>query len=332
MPAIRPHWLQSAALSNGRASNSPTAISLACDSKSRGRPREPVPDYGKAMTFEDCSKLRDEIAARVAAIIKKRQEEWTVDSLAIKELRSYCRKIYPRFAGRYRTVASKVAEMADAAEEGARRRRCLSAHRSCRRDRQRAPAIRERSRVMAWVILPGALPIPSIRVTPRQLLEARLPRGLSRSVQEIVDVRPRRRGPSSGRLNLAEARWRIGRRRAPLAPRSRASCIANRQQKAALRPRRAPLAFRQQEPRDPEPSRFALQSRRSPFARPRENRQSRSLFGSFFWPRAPGLRALSAERFEIRSPHGGAPILVWRPDSLRGRGGRARLSGRALPF
>ena len=81
-----------------------------------GRPREPVPDYGKAMTFEDCSKLRDEIAARVAAIIEKRQEEWTVDSLAIKELRSYCRKIYPRFAGRYRTVASKVAEMADAAK------------------------------------------------------------------------------------------------------------------------------------------------------------------------------------------------------------------------
>jgi hypothetical protein len=67
------------------------------------------------MTFEECSKLRDEIAARVETIVKKRDEEWTVDEPAIRELRRYCRQIYPRFAGRYGNVGSKVAEMAGAA-------------------------------------------------------------------------------------------------------------------------------------------------------------------------------------------------------------------------
>ena len=42
------------------------------------------------MTFDECSKVQDEIAARVAAIQRKWDQERTVDGPAIWELRSYC--------------------------------------------------------------------------------------------------------------------------------------------------------------------------------------------------------------------------------------------------
>ena len=67
------------------------------------------------MTFEECSKFRDEIAARVANIKTKWDQEWTLDSQAIQELRSYCARIRPLFAGRYGNVGGKISQMADAA-------------------------------------------------------------------------------------------------------------------------------------------------------------------------------------------------------------------------
>ena len=68
------------------------------------------------MTFEECSTLRDEIAARVASIEAKWDQERTVDGPAICELRTHCRRIYPRFAGRYGNVGSQIVGMADAAK------------------------------------------------------------------------------------------------------------------------------------------------------------------------------------------------------------------------
>ena len=66
------------------------------------------------MTLEQCSKLRDEIAARVAAIQRKWDQERTVDGPAIRELQSYCKRIRPLFAGRYGNVGGKISQMTEA--------------------------------------------------------------------------------------------------------------------------------------------------------------------------------------------------------------------------
>jgi hypothetical protein len=66
------------------------------------------------MTLEECCKLRDEIAARVAAIKGRWDQERTVDGPAIQELRSYCKRIRPLFAGRYANVGGKISQMFDA--------------------------------------------------------------------------------------------------------------------------------------------------------------------------------------------------------------------------
>jgi hypothetical protein len=67
------------------------------------------------MTLEECSKLRDEIAARVVAIKKRWDQERTVDGPGIQELRSYCKRILPLFAGRHGNVGGKISQMFDAA-------------------------------------------------------------------------------------------------------------------------------------------------------------------------------------------------------------------------
>jgi hypothetical protein len=67
------------------------------------------------MTFDECSKLRDEIAARVAAIKRKWDQERAVEGPAIRELQSYCKRIRPLFAGRYGNVGGKISQMFDAA-------------------------------------------------------------------------------------------------------------------------------------------------------------------------------------------------------------------------
>jgi hypothetical protein len=67
------------------------------------------------MTFEECSKFRDEIAARVQKIKTRWDQEMTLDSPAIRELRSYCARIRPLFAGRYGNVGGKISQMVDAA-------------------------------------------------------------------------------------------------------------------------------------------------------------------------------------------------------------------------
>ena len=67
------------------------------------------------MTFEECSKFRNEIAARVTKIETRWDEETTFDSPAFRELRSYCERIRPLFAGRYGNVGGKTSAMAAAA-------------------------------------------------------------------------------------------------------------------------------------------------------------------------------------------------------------------------
>ena len=67
------------------------------------------------MTFDECSKLRDELAARVAKIKTRWDHEGTLDGPAIRELRSYCKRIRPLFAGRYGNVGGKISQMAEAA-------------------------------------------------------------------------------------------------------------------------------------------------------------------------------------------------------------------------
>jgi hypothetical protein len=67
------------------------------------------------MTFKECSEFRDEIAARVAKIKTRWDQERTLDSPAIRELRSYCARVRPLFAGRYRNVGGKISQMVDTA-------------------------------------------------------------------------------------------------------------------------------------------------------------------------------------------------------------------------
>ena len=57
------------------------------------------------MTFDECSKHRDEIAARVLAIQTKWDQERTLDHPAIQELRSYCKRIAPNLTAMVREVA-----------------------------------------------------------------------------------------------------------------------------------------------------------------------------------------------------------------------------------
>ena len=69
------------------------------------------------MTFDECSKHRDEIAARVLAIQTKWDQERTLDHPAIQELRSYCKRIRPQFDGQYGNVGGKISQMAEAARK-----------------------------------------------------------------------------------------------------------------------------------------------------------------------------------------------------------------------
>ena len=66
------------------------------------------------MTFDECSKLRDEIAARVAKIKTRWDHEGTLDGPAIQELRTYCKRIRPLFTGRYGNVGGKISQMVEA--------------------------------------------------------------------------------------------------------------------------------------------------------------------------------------------------------------------------
>jgi hypothetical protein len=67
------------------------------------------------MTFDECSKLRDELAARVAKIKTRWDHEGTLDGPAIRELQSYCKRIRPLFACRYGNVGGKISQMVDTA-------------------------------------------------------------------------------------------------------------------------------------------------------------------------------------------------------------------------
>jgi hypothetical protein len=69
------------------------------------------------MTFEECCKLREEIAARVGNIQRKLDLERTISSPDIHDLRNYCRQIYPRFKGQFGNVGQKIVEMTEAASK-----------------------------------------------------------------------------------------------------------------------------------------------------------------------------------------------------------------------
>ncbi len=69
------------------------------------------------MTLEECEKIRDEIECKIAPIIEKFRKERCLDTAAVKELRDFCRRTYPKMHGRMGNIGSKVAETADYASK-----------------------------------------------------------------------------------------------------------------------------------------------------------------------------------------------------------------------
>lgn len=65
------------------------------------------------MTLDECELIFENISRRVEAI-QRRRHQWELDSSAVKELAKFCREKYPRFAGEFGNVGSKVLAFQDA--------------------------------------------------------------------------------------------------------------------------------------------------------------------------------------------------------------------------